>query len=423
MERKTGMELQRYELGVMDIYPILANKTEIENNPFLQVKLKDKVNPEKLYQAVTCALKRHPLFQCRICIEKEIYLETNTKKITLIHTPIEERPKAFGKATQEYPWQVCYYEKDISFEWCHGITDGRGGLAFFMDILNNYFDVVCEEPPSMEFNLGLESFYNKEEKGIPQKKQAQGFQANALPYIKRGYRTDCHILKTDIKEVLYVARKSDASPATIIPPLFSKALRERMDKKVKNKNVTCNIVIDARVPMRFQTMHNCILSKVITYVDNFDSMEFSLVCTIYRAILELAAQKENITVEATENVDLINLLMGIKPRILRKGVLRLVAKVMKHSDSNFTFTYLGKLNLEKNVADGIEDFNFRSWTDFGECNIAAVDFNGTLILNICENYKDKNIIPTFIRLCKEHGIHIEEAECLEYEQANYRMDA
>lgn len=318
------MKIQRYEMGVMDIYPVLANQTEIENNPFLQVTLKEKVDAKKLYQAVLSAVKRYPLFQCRICMEKEIYLETNPNKITLIHTPIEKRPMTFGKLTQEYPWQVCYFETDISFEWCHGITDGRGGLAFFTEILNQYFDTASEEPPKVELKLGLESFYDKEEKGIPQKKQEKGFQANALPYIKRGYRTDCHILKADIQEVLRIAKRSDASPATILPPLFSRALRENMDAKVKNKNVTCNIVIDARVPMQFQTMHNCILSKVITYVDRFDTMDFPLVCTIYRALLELAAQKENIVTASTEMVDMIRLLAGIKPKRLRKWVLRLL---------------------------------------------------------------------------------------------------
>lgn len=421
--KEREMKIQRYKMGVMDIYPILANRTEIENTPLLQVTLKEMVDAEKLYQAVLLAVKRYPLFQCRICAKKEIYLETNPNKITLLHTPIEERPMTFGKLTQEYPWRICYFEKDIVFEWCHGITDGRGGLAFFIEILNFYFNAASEEPPKVELNLGLESFYNKEEKGIPQKKQEKGFKANSLPYIKRGYQTDCHILKVDIKDVLRASKRSDASPATILPPLFSRALRENMDSKVKNKNVTCNIVIDARVPMQFQTMHNCIVSKVITYVDRFDTMDFSLVCTIYRALLELAAQKENIVVAATEMVDLVNMLMGIKPKILRRCILLLVAKIMKHSDSNFTFTYLGKLNLEKKVAEGIADFNIRSWTDFGECNIAALDFNGTLILNICENYKNKNIIPTFIRMCKENGMDIEEIKCMEFEQANYRWDS
>lgn len=72
------------------------------------------------------------------------------------------------------------------------------------------------------------------------------------------------------------------------------------------------------------------------------------------------------------------------------------------------------------MAEGIADFQFRSWTDFGECNIAALDFNGTLLLNICENYQNKKIVPTFIQLCREQGMYIEELKCIEFEQANYR---
>ena len=74
------------------------------------------------------------------------------------------------------------------------------------------------------------------------------------------------------------------------------------------------------------------------------------------------------------------------------------------------------------MAEGIADVNMSSWTEFGECNIAALHFNGTVILNICENYKNKNVIPTFIRMCKENGMDIEEIECMKFEQANYRWD-
>ena len=53
---------------------------------------------------------------------------------------------------------------------------------------------------------------------------------------------------------------------------------------------------------------------------------------------------------------------------------------------------------------GISDFSFRSWTDFGECNLAAVDFGGTLVLTICENFYNKDIIKDFIDICDEKGI-------------------
>ena len=70
---------------------------------------------------------------------------------------------------------------------------------------------------------------------------------------------------------------------------------------------------------------------------------------------------------------------------------------------------------------GLADCNFRSWTDFGECNVAAVDFGGTLILNICENYQDKQIIPDLIELCAEVGIHLETTDERPFEQANLRL--
>lgn len=112
----------------------------------------------------------------------------------------------------------------------------------------------------------------------------------------------------------------------------------------------------------------------------------------------------------------------MKPRFLQKAFARILAKSMKHTDSNFVFTYFGKMDLGEEVMKGIRDFTFRSWTDFGECNLAAIDFDGTLVLNICENFYNKKVIQDFIDLCDEVGIHFEVEREYEYEQANLRME-
>ena len=409
----------KYQMGVMDLYPIAVNKTKIENNPFFQAKLKEPVDAERLHAAVTQSLGEHPLFACTMRYQKGYYLETNEKEFSLIHATEENRPLAFGDVTNGFLWQLCYDEYTVSFEWCHAISDGRGGFAFFSSVLCHYFGVDRSIAPALE--LGLESLYDKEEKGIPEKKQEKGFAANTLPFLKRGYKTDCHILKASMREVLTAAKKSDSSPAAVLPPLVSMALRKHMNPKANNKNVSCNVVIDCRAPMRFQTMHNCIISKNITYTDRYDTMDFALVSTIYRAILDLAVQQENIVKTATETVDMIRPLVSVKPRFLQKIMAKVAAGVMKHSESNFTFTYLGKVDLPDEVMAGLADFHFRSWTDFGECNIAAIDFGGTLILNICENYLDKGIIPDLIDICSKVGIHLEKVNELTYEQANLRL--
>ena len=409
----------KYPLGVMDLYPICANKTLIENNPFLQVKLKEPVNAERLYTALKQSLGEYPLFACTLRYQKGYYLETNEKEFRLIHAAEENRPLAFGDATNGFLWQMCYDEYTISFEWCHAISDGKGAFAFFSSVLCHYFGVDRPVEPALE--LGLESLYNKAEKGIAQKKQPPGFSANAIPFLKRGYRTECHILKAPMSQVLTTAKKSGSSPAAVLPPLVSMALRKHINPKAKNKNVRCSVVIDCRTPMGFQTMHNCILTRNITYVDRYDTMDFALVSTIYRAILDLAVQPENIVKAATEFVDTVGPLVSIKPRFLQKALARVVFGVMKHSECNFVFTYLGRVDLPDEVMSGLADFNFRSWPDFSECNVAAIDFNGTLVLNICENFQDKNIIPDLIDLCSAVGIHFETVDELSFEQANLRL--
>ena len=410
---------KRYQLGVMDLYPLAVNKACIENSPFFKVKFVEKVDVERLYKAVKCAIKDHPLFGCTVVYDKKYYLEEHDKEFSFYNVNEENRPLEYGDKTNGYLWQLCYDDYDVVFEWCHAISDGRGGYEFFASILSHYFNV--NRPVEVNLDLGLESLYDKKEKGIPQKKQEKGFNAKHMPYIKRGYKTDCHILKVPMKEVLSVSKKNDSSPAAVLPPLFSMAMRKNLNKKIKNRNVCCNVIIDCRGPMKFKTMHNCVVTKKITYIDKYDNLDFSLVSTVYRSLIDIAVQPENIVNEATKLVDSIKIIVGTKPRFLQKLLANIVAKSMKHTDSNFVLTYLGKVDFSEEVMKGICDFSFRSWTDFGECNLAAVDFGGTLVLNICENFYNKEIIKDFIEICKEKGINFEIDREYQYEQANLRM--
>ena len=404
----------------MDLFPIAMNQTNMENSPLLKVQFVDKVDAERLYDAVKSALKDHPLFACTVVRNKQYFLEENDKDFRLFHVSEEDRPLTYGDATNGFLWQICYDDHHVIFEWCHAISDGRGGYEFLASILSNYFHV--ERPVELNLDLGLESFYDKKEKGIPQKKQPRGFRAKHMPYMKRGYRTDCHVLKVPMKEVLAVSKQNDSSPAAVLTPLFSMAMRKNLSERIKNRNVCCNIIIDCRRPMKFKTMHNCVLSKKITYIDKYDELDFPLVSTMYRAFIDLAVQPENIVREATSMVNSIRILASMKPRFLQKAFAKILAKSMKHTDSNFVFTYFGKMDLGEEVMKRISDFTFRSWTDFGECNLAAIDFDGTLVLNICENFYNKKVIQDFIDLCNEVGIHFEVEREYEYEQANLRME-
>ena len=218
-----------------------------------------------------------------------------------------------------------------------------------------------------------------------------------------------------------VAKKIDATPAAILVPLFCRAVRAHLPESAKNRNVSCSIVVDCRAPSKLETMHNFVGTKLITYQDKFDDFDLPKLSTIYRGILDLFVQPENIIAAATDFMDDTGFLYTMRPLALQKVVIKTVSKIVKRRMNNFAFTYLGRVPFPEEVKSRLLDFNFRSWPDIGDCVIAAVDLNGTLIIDVCENYADKDVVESFIRICKDAGINFEETKTTVFEQANLRL--
>lgn len=404
---------KKYKLGVLDLYPIAVMGTSIEDSPTVGVTLDENVDSNRLYTALCKTLGLFPLFKTRIIFDKGYFLEENDLPVIVFNENDLDRTFTWKSGTNDYPWRLSYYENRILFRWCHAVTDGRGAEVFLDALLNHYYDIPYSIEPKL--GLGLEPFANKREKGIPQKKQLKGFGKKGLKISPSDKYIQCHVLKCKTADVLALAKRSDASPATIIPPMFSMALRKCMKTKM---NVKISIVIDARTPLEYQTMHNCIFAKEITYIDRYDHLDFELISTIYRAILNLACERENVVVEAIDKVKLIGLIVNRKFKPIIKLGGKLCAMFMKSGTSDATFTYLGKVDYGTEVNKHICDYIFASWIDFGYCNIAASDFEGEFTMMINESYQDKNVIPEFINTAKELGVEIKEVNTYKY----YRAD-
>lgn len=410
----------RYNLGYMDKYPIEAAGSRIENNPMYRFVFKEPIEPIILEEAFYKAMEMFPLFKTRVKFDKEYFLETNDKQIKLIKAKEEERPLVFGFNTNDYPWQCCYYENKMTFEWLHGVSDGVGAFDFLRQVLIFYFDIDKEIPNKTYLvGPGLEPFFDKTEKGINYKVDPSGFSFKDFPAIKRGYKTDCHRLIADTKDVISVARICDSSVASIITILFSKAIRMHLPENIKNKNVACNLVLDLRRPLNYKTMHNCVEYKRITYQDKHEQMSFREIAKEYKKILDNARLVPNIVKTITDRVASLRLYHFIKNKRFMKFAAKIVGIVLKDRDCNFVVTYPGKINLPKDVIERIEDIDFKVWHDFGECIIACVDYNGNFNVNISENFVEKGIVEDFIKISENIGIHFKELETEVYEQAHF----
>ncbi len=406
---------KRFQLGVMDLYPLAVIGTSVEDSPMVGVALDEDIDGERIKNALCKAVELFPLFKTKIIFDKGYYLEENNNPILVFNENDYNKTFTWKSGMNDYPWKLSYYKNKIYFRWCHAITDGRGVKSFIEALLHFYYDLPYSIEPELE--LGLEPFADKSEKGIKQKKQPNGFGTKGLKIAPSDKFVQSHILKCKTADILALAKRSDASPATVIPPLFSMALRKCMKKKM---NVKFSVVVDARGPLGHKTMHNCIYTKGITYIDRFDSMDFELVSTIYRAILNLGCERENAVVEATNSIKLIGTVVNRKSKWLIRLGGKVCAKFMKSTDSDATFSYIGKVDFGAEVNKHIRDCSFAAWTDFGYCNIVAADFNGIFTMYINESYADKRVIPEFINIAKELGLEIKETDSYKYYRADVK---
>ena len=410
----------KYELDTMDIYSIAVNRTAMENASFFAIELDENINEDKLIKAIKKAIEFNPLFGCKIVDKNNhSYLEKNNKPIVVFNVKEEDRPKTFVKGTNDYCFQITYYKNRLTFEWYHIITDGAGAVDFLYSLLNSYFDRCFDSiPDKFDTDVYLKDLVDKRIKPIGRKNEPKGFNNKYLPIEKRGYKCMTHIIRIPVEDVIKLSKRAESTPAAIFVPLLSRAIRKNLPTNINNRNVSCNVMVNVRDRLRIKTMHNAAIGKVLTYTDKMDKYDFDTVATCYRAMLDLAVQKENLIYNLTDTASSIDLLLGLRKLKLNKAV----ASILKNSMNNVVFTYIARLHFDEVVKSHIKKIDARSWPDIGNLVIAMIDFNGTLVLDITENYKNKNIVPDFLKELKEYNIRYEYEEPFIFEQANARWD-
>lgn len=410
----------KYEIGFTDMYPIEGSGSDIENNPMLKVVMKDAIDHVKLEDAVYRAIKFHPLFGTQLEYDKLYYFATNNRPVKLINSREDMRPLDFGRDSNGYPWQICWFGKELTFEWNHGVTDANGALAFLKSVLSFYCEMESPAVPrKIDLGPGLEPFYDKNEKGINYKVQPTGFWPSSLPIYKRGFRTDCHIIKGNTEEVVRVCKENGSSPAAVLALILSMAIRKHLPENIRNRRVATNVAINLRKILDYETMHNCVDFVRLTYDDKHDDMGFSGAAKDFKAMLDLVKVHENAVKLLSDRVNEYKALHVLPTKKMRKTGMWIIGKLLRNFDCNCELTYLGNSNFPEEVIDQVEDLHFRCWTDFGNCTIAAIDYNGSFNIDLCENYVDKGIIEDFISLSREIGINFEITDEFEYEQARF----
>lgn len=399
------------------MHALTGSKAEI--TPCHYFVFKENIDPKKLHEAVKKSLELYPLMACTIVYDKGYYFETTTNLYPIFNCKEEDRPRSFRKGTNGYLWSISYYENKLCIDICHSLSDGRGWMYFIESIIDSYFNGMSNK--NIVDEKIMEDAIDKKAKGYFKKKQEKGYKRSDIQYVNNNDATaNCHLLVTDMKQVLDAAHKVEASPVTIIAPLFSQTLRDFIKPGAKNRNVSCIVPVDTRAILKYNNSHNSISEAYFTYIDKFDNVDISQLSTIYRAMLDLQVQPESISESVRNQMKMYQPILKLLNPFTFKPISKIGGKIAKETQCNFVITYLGKTTFDPIVYESIEKYYWRSWHQFQDCNIAALDYNGKLYITITENYeKGDEIANNFINRCKSVGIDIKEIDKKEVFQVLY----
>lgn len=406
----------RYEFGIMDYAQFSFYGTALECSPHFTITLKENIKIDKLKEALDKALIVHPIFKTKFVYDKKPYLETNDKEILIENT--DNPIKYFGKNTNDYLFRVYYKLNKLYFDFNHGITDGRGFARFITSVLEFYFNLECsykKEP----YIKGFEEVMDKNIKPIGMKKQKSGFNSSILKHTKNDNKTKLTTFKLTTSNLLSLSKKYETTPTAILLPLLSKALYHSLDIEESKRRVKGYFTADFRKVMGVETGRNFIGYKHITYDKSFEKYDLETLGTIYRSIIDLFLQKENIIDFCNRFNKETSFITYLKPRCLSRFLWKIVSPIAK-SDTNLYITYIGKLAFCDELTKKISDVEFVVYPDTGYLTLALLDFNGTINMSLTNKYKTDKIEKNFIKLLNDNNIDFKASDTIDYVQASYR---
>lgn len=413
MENKT---LKWYKLdNSARIYPILISDryTYVFR---VSAILTEKVDSDKLYQAIIESKTRFPSFFVKL---KRgffwYYFEEN------IHNPVLEKETNYAcekideHLNRKYQFRFLYYNKRISLEINHVLTDGGGALMFLNAILYRYLELMGKELVPDERVILLDSPIDprEEEDGYtvnfsggklnPPKLPKAYFKKRKL-FTKFGSGVINSFIASD--DLIALANKSSASITQYIVALLTYSTI-----KTGNKRLLKKYPVNVCVPVNLRGKYN---SKTISNFSLFFHTSYKAKAELsFEDILEKVKsdfQEEYSEEKIQSKLDTVcviqqKLLFKLIPLFIKYFMLKIGYNTFGRRPTSITISNFGIVKTAKSMEPFIESFSFYMGSAV-KTAVAMNSFKGRTSIVFSRACIDTSLEETFFRFLTEKGIKV-----------------
>ena len=396
------------------IFPLVSNSNY--SNVFrMSVVLKETINPDYLQEALEGTLPWFPHFQSRI--RRGVfwyYFEKNQHPIFQVEEE-SSRPCSFIDLhkNEQYLFKVLYFNRRITLEVFHVLTDGTGAVNFLKALTANYLRLVDGVEMSLDHEVtetlgdiedSYKLNYKKRKKSKHKIPKAYVVSGKKLPMyemgIFHGYLSS--------KAVKDLAKSQGLSITMYLAAVYLWAIYESGHLETsEHKPIQIAVPVNLRPYFKSTTSMNfysyiTISLKASDQVISFEDIA-SLVSDQFKAQIdkELFLQKISMDVEKSRNI-----VTRLAPRFLKYIAVNLIYnKSMKAYTS--TLSNIGIIGMPERFSRRIHHFEMMlNPTKASPIKLAVAGFEDKLILSFTSQLVEAKVQKAYFRKLAEDGLTV-----------------
>ena len=383
--------------------------------------MKETVDPEALQRAVDCTMPRFPGFRVRIrkgafwC-----YFEPNEKPGPFVRRDIAN-PCQPIREKQDNDWLIrfFYYEKRISFEAFHAISDGAGALTFFRTLLAEYLRERGVEIPPDPSILNVEEAPRPEELedayGRYAGRRALRGRLEKTAYSNVSQQEPFYTLNVtmglmSVTEVKGQAKRYGASLTEYLTAVLLLSLLEKQaeEKHRRQKPVALAIPINLRSWFPSETLRNFILTVRPCIDPSLGEYSLEEIIRYVHSYMNLHLSRQEMRAVLTGNVRFTqNPLLQVIPLFLKKPVMAFSYELLGVRPYTATYTNPGPFRVPEAMVPYIDHMEVvlgQATRPSPHC--ASISFGDTLEVTFAGTGASSDTERRFFTHLVQAGIHV-----------------
>ena len=422
MKTKTSKKRDTwYKLDLSaNVYPTLQRKN-FSSVYRISITLKETIQPDLLQKAVDMTLPRFPTFKA--ALRKGVfwrYLEPNDRPGPFVQPDIQNPCMHMNfRADNRYLIRIYYYQKRISLEVFHSLSDGSGALCLLRTITAVYLRLLGHEIPDGMGVLNIEEEPSPEEledaymkyasaKICPPRRQERAYRVRGTLEPLNTLNIVCGVIPVD--QLLRVTRQHKVSVTEYLNAVLLYALmqKQKSDHVLHEKPLKLALPVNLRNFFPSETLRNFITMVYPSIDPRMGDYTFEDILTQVHHYMRYYINNKFLNADITTNaVTQKNPLIRVVPLFVKDFVVKSFYIRVQDCQSSAGLTNLGVIRLSDELAQHVERFDVLMGQPFSaRTNCAIISYQNTLTINFASCIVETDVERFFFRKLVEDGIHV-----------------